>query len=170
MGELTFLNKLINVFCEIRFDIRGAGCSGPNSAYRSTKCLILTTPPRYCPPSSSALHSQVLYRGTSLVRNSSLHRTPGIVLLWGPKRGVFLMSEVPLHSFERSVAYLDGRDILSWQKPCGTFAARSETSSVCFCFLVFYARMQNVQQMVGRKCRCGNFYCLYHARRGHRTM
>ena len=145
MGELTFLNELIHAFCEIRFDTRGAGCSGPNSAYRSTKCLIRTTPPRYCPPSSSALKSQVLCRGTSLVRNSSLpyehHRTPGIVLLWGPKRGVFLMSEVPLHSFERSVAYLDGRDALSWQKPCGTFAARSETSSAFFCFLVFYARM-----------------------------
>ena len=43
-----------------------------------------------------------LYRGTSFIRNSpppppkNHRRTLGIVLLKGPRRGVFLMSEVPL--------------------------------------------------------------------------
>ena len=40
------------------------------------------------------------YRGTLLIRNSpppkDHHRTLGIVLLYGPRRGVFLMSVVPL--------------------------------------------------------------------------
>ena len=43
---------------------------------------------------------QKRYRGTSLIRNSpppkDHHRTLGAVLLEGPTRGVFLVSEVPL--------------------------------------------------------------------------
>ena len=42
-----------------------------------------------------------LYMGTSLIRNITpphdRHRAPGIVLLQGPRVGLFLMSEVPLH-------------------------------------------------------------------------
>ena len=41
------------------------------------------------------------YRGTSLIRNSpppyGHRRALGIVLLWGAKVGLFLMSGVPLH-------------------------------------------------------------------------
>ena len=41
------------------------------------------------------------YRGTSLMRNCPLpndrRKALGIVLLWGPRRALFLMSEVPLH-------------------------------------------------------------------------
>ena len=40
------------------------------------------------------------YRGTSLIRNSTPpwghHRALGIVLLYGPRGALFLMSEVPL--------------------------------------------------------------------------
>ena len=48
----------------------------------------------------SWLHIKCRYRGTSLIRNrrppQDHHRILGIVLLHGPGRGVFLMSEVPL--------------------------------------------------------------------------
>ena len=41
------------------------------------------------------------YRGTSLIRvnhpSEDHRRTLGIVLLYGPRRGVLLMSEVPLY-------------------------------------------------------------------------
>ena len=41
-----------------------------------------------------------VYRGTSIIKNShppqDHHRTQGIVLLWGPGRGLLLVSEVPL--------------------------------------------------------------------------
>ena len=44
------------------------------------------------------------YRGTSLIRNrpppQDVHRALGIVLLYGPKGALFLMSEVPLHTTE----------------------------------------------------------------------
>ena len=46
-------------------------------------------------PSVKALH---FYRGSPLIRNRppSHHRTLGKSLLQGPRRGAFLMSEVPL--------------------------------------------------------------------------
>ena len=41
--------------------------------------------------------TELSYRGTSLIRNISPlwdhHRTPGIVLLWGPKWALFFMLE-----------------------------------------------------------------------------
>jgi hypothetical protein len=46
-----------------------------------------------------------VYRGTSLIIKSLNNhgRTLGIVLLQGPGRGVFLMSEVPLQAFDVAV-------------------------------------------------------------------
>ena len=40
------------------------------------------------------------YRGTSLIRNRQPPRTtigPSIFLLWGPRRGLFLVNEVPVY-------------------------------------------------------------------------
>ena len=43
---------------------------------------------------------RILHRGASLIRNKPLplehHGDLGIVLLWGPRGVLFLMSEVPL--------------------------------------------------------------------------
>jgi len=59
---------------------------------------------RHSRGSLSHTHAQpgeMRYRGTSLIRNSAPpqdhHRALGIVLLQGPRRRVFLMSEIPLY-------------------------------------------------------------------------
>ena len=49
----------------------------------------------------------MIYRGSSLIRNSSPpkdhHRALGIVLLQGPRETLFLMSEAPLYAGKDTV-------------------------------------------------------------------
>ena len=53
--------------------------------------------------SSQKLSDPIVYRGTSLIRNTPLlgpySRTIPVVIWWSWGGGLFLMSEVPLHVF-----------------------------------------------------------------------
>jgi hypothetical protein len=62
------------------------------------------------------------YRGTSLMINSHLpwdyHTTLGIVVLWGPGGGVFLLTEVPLYPCSRCIRRALDCFIHSTEVPC----------------------------------------------------
>ena len=91
--------------------------------------------------------SDARYRGTSPIRNSpplqDHHRTLGIVLLWGPSRGVFFMSEVPLQCAGYRI--FGCRILLHPYAPCPALSSTDcGTTSLCrvktLCKVAFFNR------------------------------